>query len=123
MQATINRARELRSNLTDAEKILWRHLRLRQVNGYKFRRQRPVGPYIVDFICLEKKLIVELDGGQHAAQKQYDARRDSWLISHGFDVLRFWNHDVLTNTDSVKEAIFRALNGPPPVSSPEAGEE
>jgi adenine-specific DNA-methyltransferase len=96
---------------------------MRQVNGYKFRRQRPVGPYIVDFVCLEKKLIVELDGGQHADQKRYDARRDSWLMCHGYDVLRFWNHDVLTNTDSVVEVIFRALNGPPPVSSPEAGEE
>jgi very-short-patch-repair endonuclease len=118
LQATVNRARQLRSHLTDAEQMLWRYLRFRQIDGYKFRRQRPIGPYIVDFVCLEKKLIVELDGGQHADQKRYDVGRDRWLAAQGYEVLRFWNHDVLTNTDSVKEAIYRALNGPPPVSSP-----
>ena len=96
---------------------------MRQVNGYKFRRQRPIGPYVVDFVCLEQKLVVDLDGGQHAEQKAYDGRRDAWLMGQGFEVVRFWDNDVLTNIDSVKEAIFCALIGPPPVSSPEAGED
>ena len=103
--------------------MLWRHLRFRQIDGFKFRRQRPIGPYIVDFVCLEKKLIIELDGGQHAEQKQYDARRDSWLTSQGYEVLRFWNHDVLTRIDDVRDAIFRAVTEPPSLSSPEAGED
>ena len=96
---------------------------MRQVSGSKFRRQRPIGIYFVDFVCLEKKLIIELDGGQHAEQKSYDARRDSWLRSQGYEVLRFWDHDVLKNIEGIKEAIFRALNEPPPQSSPEAGED
>ncbi|MBA4394464.1 MAG: hypothetical protein C0407_13005 [Desulfobacca sp.] len=77
-----NRARELRKNLTDAEKVLWKHLRLRQINDYKFRRQQPIGKYIVDFVCLEKRLIIEVDGGQHDEQGAYDSNRDAWLISH-----------------------------------------
>jgi len=93
------------------------------MNGYKFRRQRPIGRYIVDFVCLEQKLIIELDGGQHAKQREYDAHRDRWLGEQGYELLRFWDHDVLQNMDSVKEAIFGALNRPPPSSSPEAGEE
>ena len=123
MQATIKKARALRSQLTDAEQVLWRHLRMRQISGHKFRRQRPIGPYIVDFVCLEKKLIVELDGSQHAEQYSYDRSRDRWLIAQGFEVVRFWNDQVLTETNDVVEAIFRALNEPPPSSSPEAGEE
>ena len=123
MEATIKKARALRSQLTDAEQVLWRHLRMRQLSGYKFRRQRPIGPYIVDFVCLQKKLVVELDGGQHAEQHNYDRSRDRWLIAQGFEVVRFWNDQVLTKTNDVVEAIFRALNEPPPLSSPEAGEE
>ncbi len=71
---TIQKARTLRSNLTDAEQFLWRRLRLRQLDGHKFRRQRPLGPYIVDFVCLEKKLVIEVDGGQHSDNKVYDSR-------------------------------------------------
>ena len=123
MQAKLQKARALRSHLTDAEQLLWRHLRMRQLGGYKFRRQRPIGPYIVDFVCLERKLIVELDGGQHAARRYYDKSRDSWLNGQAFEVLRFWNDDVLTKIDDVKAAIHRALTEPPPSSSPETGEE
>ena len=123
MQAALKRARKLRSHLTDAEQILWRHLRMRQVGGCKFRRQRPIGSYIVDFVCLEKKLIVELDGGQHAEQHRYDTSRDRWLNIQGYEELRFWNDQVLTKIEDVKEAIYRALTEPPPSSSPEAGED
>lgn len=114
MQAALKRARTLRSHLTDAEQVLWRHLRMRQMGGCKFRRQRPIGPYIVDFVCLEKSLIVELDGGQHAEQRRYDTSRDRWLNVQGYAVLRFWNDEVLTKIDDVKEAIYHALTEPPP---------
>lgn len=88
-------ARELRRHPTEAARILWRHLRLRQLGGYKFRRQQPLGLYIVDFICLEKRLIVEVDGGQHNEQTGCDSKRDTWLLAQGFHILRFWNHQVL----------------------------
>jgi very-short-patch-repair endonuclease len=123
VRATIRRARKLRSNLTDAENYLWRHLRFRQIAGHKFRRQRPLGPYIVDFVCLEKKLVVEVDGGQHAENQTSDVERDMWLRSQGYEVLRFWNDEVLTKIDGVKEVILQNLNVPPPLSSPESGEE
>ena len=112
VRATIARARKLRSNLTDAEHYLWCHLRFRQISGHKFRRQRPVGPYIVDFVCLEKRLVIELDGGQHAEQSDYDAKRDAWLRSEGFVILRFWGHEVLTQVNDVKQAIWAALSAP-----------
>lgn len=89
LRADTNRARHLRNNPTDAESILWGHLRLRQVGGYKFRRQRPIGPYFVDFVCLEKRVVIEVDGGQHYEQRSYDHRRDAWLKKEGFRVLRF----------------------------------
>jgi adenine-specific DNA-methyltransferase len=104
------RARELRKNPTDAEKALWKHLRLRQLGGYKFRRQQPLGPYIVDFVCSEKRLIVELDGGQHAEQVAYDEARTAWLEAQGFRILRFWNNDVLKEIDAVKEVIAKELD-------------
>jgi very-short-patch-repair endonuclease len=104
-----SKARELRRNPIDAECMLWRHLRLRQLEGYKFRRQQPLGPYIVDFICLEKRLVVEVDGGQHSSQSEYDKDRGRWLESQGFRVLRFWNHEVLKDIDAVKEVIWQAL--------------
>ncbi|MGH7889684.1 MAG: endonuclease domain-containing protein [Thermodesulfobacteriota bacterium] len=104
------KARELRKNPTDAERKLWRYLR--QVCGYKFRRQQPLGPYIVDFICLEKKVIVEVDGGQHNEQVAYayDGERSAWLEAQGFRVLRFWNHEVLKEIEVIKEVIAEALN-------------
>jgi very-short-patch-repair endonuclease len=103
------RARELRNNPTNTERLLWKHLRLWQLDGYKFRRQQPLGNYIVDFVCLEKRLVVELDGSQHAEQTAYDIERDEWLRGATFTVLRFWNNDVLTNIDSVKERILETL--------------
>jgi len=114
VRATIVRARRLRSNLTNAESYLWHHLRFRQIAGHKFRRQRPIGPYTVDFVCLEKKVVIEVDGGQYAEPKNSDDTRDSWLRSQGYVVLRFWNNEVLRKVDAIKEAIFRALNEPPP---------
>ena len=116
------RARALRKNPTDAERTLWSHLRFWQVHGHKFRRQQPIGDYIVDFICLEKKLIIEVDGGQHAEQESYDSARDAWLRAQGYFVVRFWNNDVLQNIDGVKETIFTALGATPFLSpSPQGG--
>ena len=109
-------ARELRINATDAERRLWSKLRLRQLEGARFRRQHPIGPYIVDFICLEQKLVIELDGGQHADAVEYDEARTAWLAASGYHVLRFWNNEVLRNIAGVLEAILEALGGwdPPP---------
>ena len=99
------RARALRARQTDAERLLWSRLRNRYFADYKFRRQEVMGAYIVDFICLEAKLIIELDGGQHSTQIDYDAERSGYLNRLGFKVLRFWNNDVLQNTDAVLENI------------------
>ena len=107
----MSKARELRKNPTDAEQRLWRELRLRQLGGHKFRRQQPLGPYVVDFACLEKRLVIELDGGQHSEQVAYDAERTRWLEAQGFAVLRFWNNEVLTATEAVREAIWKTLEG------------
>jgi very-short-patch-repair endonuclease len=103
------RAQALRKNPTDAERNLWAHLRLRQLAGYKFRRQHPIGPYIVDFICIESMLIIEVDGGQHDESKCYDFKRDKWLEKKGFRVLRFWNNEVLTSIENVIEVIAGEL--------------
>ena len=100
----------MRNNPTDAERLLWNHLRLRQIDGNRFRRQQPLGGYIVDFVCLEKRLIVEVDGGQHSEQKTYEEKRTDWLRSQGFVVLRFWDDEVLKQLDNVKEAIWKALS-------------
>ena len=107
------RARQLRKNLTDAERLLWGKLRLWQVEGFKFRRQQPLGWYIVDFVCLEKRLVIEIDGGQHAQQANYDTERDAWLRNQGFSVLRFWNNDVLKNIDAITELIAKNLQSTP----------
>jgi very-short-patch-repair endonuclease len=110
------RAKELRNNPTEAERLLCQHLRLRQLGGYKFRRQQALGNYIVDFVCLEKRLVIEVDGGQHNSQVAYDEQRATWIEQQGFRVLRFWDHEVLQNIEAVKEAIWQALVGmaPPP---------
>jgi very-short-patch-repair endonuclease len=116
------RARELRNNPTDAERTLWGQLRLWQLDGYKFRRQQPLGRYIVDFVCLEKRVVVEVDGGQHG--DQVDAERDNWLRDEGFVVLRFWNNEVLQNMDAVREVILRNLQNTPYLSpSPKGGKK
>jgi very-short-patch-repair endonuclease len=106
---TLKFARQLRRSQTDAEKLLWSKLRNRALNGYKFRRQVPVGNYIADFLCQEAMFIVELDGGQHAEQQEYDQRRTHWLESQGFRVLRFWNNDVLLNIDGICDVILEAV--------------
>lgn len=105
-------ARELRNNATEAEKLLWRYLRRRQLNGFKFRRQRPMGKYVCDFVCLEAGVIVELDGAQHVADARYDANRDAYLKQHGYRVLRFWNGQVFSETEAVVETICQALHRP-----------
>jgi very-short-patch-repair endonuclease len=104
----LKRARQLRAQLTDAEMRLWMHLRRRQLNGAYFRKQCPIGPYIADFACLDAKLIIELDGSQHADSAS-DASRDAWLTRHGYRTLRFWNNDVLQNMEGVIIAITAAL--------------
>lgn len=104
-------ARQLRATPTDAELRLWSRLRRKQLAGFRFRRQHPLGPYVVDFFCPEAKLILEADGGQHASES---ATRQCWLEARGYRVLRFWNHDVLGNTDGVVEKILEALRAPPP---------
>ena len=115
------RARTLRKNLTDTERCLWSRLRRQQINGHKFRRQFPLGVYIADFVCLEARLIVEVDGGQHAEHASKDAVRDKWLVSQGFRVLRFWNNDVLRETDTVVEEIVQALKNTPTPALPRKG--
>ncbi|MFY9260447.1 MAG: endonuclease domain-containing protein [Gallionella sp.] len=105
----LNYAKTLRSHQTDAELRLWYHLRAHRFLDFKFKRQKPIGNYIVDFVCLEKKLIVELDGGQHGEQMQYDQVRDAWLRGQGYRVLRFWNNDVMQQLESVLEGILTAL--------------
>ena len=105
----VGRARELRENATEAELALWRILRRRQIGGHRFRRQQPLGRYIVDFVCLEKRLVVKVDGGQHSCQIAYDSVRSGWLESEGFRVLRFWNNEVLVDTEAVGAVIFEAL--------------
>jgi very-short-patch-repair endonuclease len=114
-------AKQLRSNSTDLERLLWSRLRANRLTGFKFRRQLPIGPYIVDFACCEARLIVELDGGQHAETVLQDASRDDWLGEQGFRVLRFWNNDVLENLDGVLMRILEHLS-PSPQPSPIKGE-
>ena len=103
------RARQLRRNSTDAERRLWSALRDRRLEGYRFRRQYPIGSYIVDFACTRYRLIVEADGGQHA-DSDSDHRRDAWLEGEGWRVLRFWNNDVLANTEGVVQTVLRELS-------------
>jgi very-short-patch-repair endonuclease len=107
----MNRAKQLRKNMTEAERLLWRELRSRQLAGHKFRRQQQLGRFIVDFVCLEKRLVIELDGGQHAdpIYAAQDVARTAWVEESGFRILRFWNHDVLKNLDAIKETIAHAL--------------
>ena len=106
-------ARKLRRNNTDVERLLWNYLRDRQLDGFKFKRQQPLGNFIVDFICFESKLIVELDGGQHAEDTEADLIRTRWLESQGFQVIRFWNNDVLQNIDGVWQVISAHLKREP----------
>ena len=104
-----DRARTMRTDPSDAEQRLWLFLRARQLRATKFRRQAPIGSYIADFVAFERKLIIELDGGQNAQHKLYDQQRMRWLESEGFRVLRFWNNEVLEETEAVVHVIWRAL--------------
>ena len=115
-----SRARQLRRDSTQAELTLWKHIRSRQLAGWKFRRQVPLGRYVVDFVCLERKLIVEIDGGHHQDQADDDERTE-WLESRGFRVLRFWNNEVLGQTETVAQVILEARGDSP--SSPSMGED
>ena len=108
------RAMRLRRDLTDAERVLWRHLRGRGLNDAKFRRQHPIGRYVVDFVCLETGLVIEIDGGQHAQQRAQDAARTRYLEAEGFRVIRFWNNEVAENVEGVLTAIESALEEPSP---------
>ena len=103
------RAPSLRKTSTDAENKLWALLRNRQLLGWKFRRQAPIGNYIVDFVCLDAKLIIEVDGGHHQEQTAYDEERSQWLTSEGYRVLRFWNNQVLREFGAVQETILAGL--------------
>ena len=103
------RARNLRKHSTDAERALWRLLRSHRLQGFKFRRQAPIGGYIVDFVCFEAMLVLEVDGGHHQEQSNSDDERTRWLESGGFRVLRFWNNQVLKEPDAVLETIWRDL--------------
>ena len=107
----VKRARRLRRASTEAEKLLWQKLRARQLGGAKFRRQTPIGPYIVDFVSFEHKLVLEIDGGQHneSAGRQHDIKRTTWLEDQGFRVLRFWNNQVLANLEGVLERTLQEL--------------
>ena len=104
------RSRALRRTMTDAERLLWGHLRGQRLSGFRFRRQHPLGRYIVDFVCLDRALVIEVDGNQHAEQRAYDEDRELWLEAEGFRTIRFANVDVLTGLETVKQAILDALN-------------
>jgi very-short-patch-repair endonuclease len=121
-----DRARSLRRDSTDAERIIWSAVRAHRMGGASFRRQTPIGPYIADFVCHEARLVIELDGGQHysVAGEARDARRDAFLAAKGFRVLRFSNYDVVANRAGVLETIAAAIRGegPLPVPPPQAGE-
>jgi very-short-patch-repair endonuclease len=114
------RARSLRQQSTDAERLIWNALRAHRLNGVSFRRQVPIGPYIADFVCHAARLVIEVDGGQHfeAQHRQRDKRRDAFLMSKGYHVLRFNNRDVLTNRQGVLETIAAACESAPSLTLP-----
>jgi very-short-patch-repair endonuclease len=107
----VHRAKELRQSETEAEQIIWSWLRAKKLKGVKFRRQEPIGTYVVDFVSFEKKLIIEIDGGQHNFEetKTNDDARTAWLESQGFRVIRYWNNEVASNLDGVLTQIEEAL--------------
>jgi very-short-patch-repair endonuclease len=115
-------ARNLRQRQTDAERALWRLLKNRTLLGAKFRRQHAIGLYVVDFVCLNAKLIIELNGGQHALNEEADGKRTIELNRLGFQVLRIWNNDMLTNPEGVLRVIEQSLRSPHPNPLPQAGE-
>ncbi len=118
MASRVDTARRLRRDQTNAERTLWFRLRDRRLNGMKFRRQTPIASYVVDFCCEASRLIIELDGGQHALIKEQDAKRTEDLEARGYIVLRFWNNDVLRNIDGVLETIVATASRVPPHPNP-----
>ena len=121
----VARARKLRRNSTEVERKLWHRIRDKQIEEFRFRRQRPIGKYIVDFICLDAKLIVELDGGQHATSDEYDKSRTAFLESLGYRVVRFWDNEVIENMDGVLRRLHENLlrsRANPTLTLPLAGE-
>jgi very-short-patch-repair endonuclease len=108
-------AKHLRKKSTDVERLLWSHLRAGRFEGLKFRRQHPIGQYIADFVCLERKLIIELDGGQHSFPEDVlkDEQRDAWFEQEGYAVVRFWDNEVLINTSGVLEVLKKKVNRTP----------
>jgi len=118
VKCLIGVARKLRKHSTDTESYLWRYLRDRQIEGFKFRRQQPVGSHIVDFVNFEKKVVIELDGGQHTLHPG-DKIRDEWFLAEGYKVLRFWDNEVFSNLEGVLETIRDALLTPHPNPLPQ----
>ncbi|MEP2988963.1 MAG: DUF559 domain-containing protein [Parasphingorhabdus sp.] len=114
---TLKHAKQLRKDMTPQERTLWGKLRNRQLGGAKFRKQQPIGPYIVDFVCQERKLVIEADGSQHANNLN-DVQREKWLQNRGYTVLRFWNNDIRENLDEVLFAILDAFDQNPSPTSP-----
>ena len=112
MHPNTNKARKLRQNLTEQEAVMWHLLRNRGLNGYKFRRQYPIGSYVVDFVCRELKLIIELDGGQHNEPEniEYDKKRTQYLNEKGYKVVRFWNNEIDENLEGVYQSILKVLD-------------
>ena len=115
----LDRAKAMRAAPTDAERRLWHILRAKRLEGYKFRRQVPIDSFIADFVCLQRRLIVEADGGHHG--ERADSKRDAYLKAQGFRILRFWNNDILDNEEGVAESILAALAAPLPNPSPAKG--
>ena len=112
-------AKHLRQTSTDTEHVLWKQLRAKRFERLKWRRQEPIGNYIVDFVCYEKRIIIECDGSQHLVQKEKDLIRDEWLKQRGYKILRFWNHEILQNLDIVLDIIWKvSLGHPPPAPLP-----
>jgi very-short-patch-repair endonuclease len=111
-------AKQLRQTSTDAERLLWQRLKAKQLHGLKFRRQEQISRFIADFVCYEKGIIVEADGGQHALEQVKDEERTQWLSGQGFTVLRFWNNEILTNIEGVLETIGRQCLDAAPLPGP-----
>ena len=118
-----NISRILRKKSTDAESYLWRYLRNRQIEEFKFRRQQPLGKYIVDFVNFKRKIVIEIDGGQHAIYKEKDKVRDSWLRKEGYEVLRFWDNEVLNNMEGILKVVREKLLTPHPNPLPQGERE
>ena len=116
-----HRAKTMRSLATNAEHRLWQIVRAKRFAGYKFRRQVPIDYYVADFLCASRRLIIELDGGQHAASER-DEKRDAYLATQGFRILRFWNNEIFTNEEGVAEQIYLALSSPSPQPLSREGE-